>query len=124
MDVQKAAAGALYNLACIGACRGGCAGACGYVAPLARGAADAISVAIVAARGIKPLVALLLSPSAEVQKAATDALQNLASNGVCMFTRSEAAARELAAGAGWLLARAVAQTETASRSLLRVALSR
>ena len=83
VEVQNAAAGALYNLACIGACRGGCAGACGCVAPYARGAADATRVAIAAAGGIEPLIALLGSASAEVQKAAAGALLKLAFNGVC-----------------------------------------
>ena len=52
-------------------------------APYARGTADDSRIAIAAAGGIKPLIALLGSPSAGVQNAAAVALLKLASNGVC-----------------------------------------
>ena len=84
-EVQEAAAGALRNLSSNGVCRGGGSMMCdgGVVPSYARGAADGNCVAIAAAGGIELLIALLGSPSAEVQKAAAGALCNLARNGVC-----------------------------------------
>ena len=82
---QNAAAEVLVNLADNGVCRGGGTRTCdgGAVAPYVYCGAAEIRIAIAAAGGIDPLVALLGSPSAEVQKSAAWALRNLARNGVC-----------------------------------------
>ena len=81
---------------------------------------DASQVAIAAAGGIEPLIALLGSPSVGVQVAAAGALLNLAwKNGVCRGGGGGRGRVREARGA--LLTRAVPQSRTRSRSLLRTA---
>ena len=86
VHAQCLAAQALRNLAWNnGVCHGGgpltCGG--GTVAPYARAAEGENVIAIAAAGGIGPLIALLGSPSAKMANAAAGALRNLAdSNGV------------------------------------------
>ena len=107
----RRAAGALRSLAVNGVCRGGggrgrVREACGG-APYARGAAVENGVSIAAAGGIKPLIALLGSPSAGVQEAAVRAVRNLAVNGVCRGGGSRGRVREACGGAPYARGAAV-----------------
>jgi hypothetical protein len=77
VQAQEAAAGALRNLAW----NGTQASSCYFVTVIHVPRVDANQAMIAAAGAVRPLIALLASPSVSVQGLAADALRNLAWNG-------------------------------------------